>query len=76
MLDLYPGGIVSVKTTKSTHKTKAVVLTLGAWAAKFLPKIGINVPLQVGIAATCSAAATSDAADADAIVVVVLVIFC
>lgn len=49
MLDLYPGPIVSVKTTKGIHRAKSVVLALGAWAAKFLPRIGVNVPLQVNL---------------------------
>ncbi|XP_060597744.1 peroxisomal sarcosine oxidase-like [Ruditapes philippinarum] len=46
MLDLYPGDIVSIKTTKGVHRARSVVLALGAWAAKFLPRIGVNVPLE------------------------------
>ncbi|XP_045172075.2 peroxisomal sarcosine oxidase-like [Mercenaria mercenaria] len=46
MLDLYPGDIVSIKTIKGVHRAKSVVLALGAWAAKFLPRIGVNVPLE------------------------------
>ncbi|XP_045173792.2 peroxisomal sarcosine oxidase-like [Mercenaria mercenaria] len=46
MLDLFPGDTVSVKTTRSVHKAQSVVLTLGAWAAKFLPRLGIKVKLQ------------------------------
>ncbi|XP_045172453.2 peroxisomal sarcosine oxidase-like [Mercenaria mercenaria] len=46
MIDLYPGTIVSVKTTKGLHRARSVVLTLGPWAAKFLPRLGLNVPLQ------------------------------
>lgn len=46
MLDLYPGSVVSIKTSKGLYRAKSVVLALGAWAAKFLPRIGVNVPLQ------------------------------
>ena len=47
MLDLYPGETVAVKTTKGIYKSKSVVLALGPWAAKFLPHIGLNLPLSV-----------------------------
>ena len=48
MLDLRPGDIVSIVTNKGhVYRARSVVLTLGAWAAKFLPRIGVKVPLQV-----------------------------
>ncbi|XP_045171940.2 peroxisomal sarcosine oxidase-like [Mercenaria mercenaria] len=46
MVDLHLGSTVSVDTNNGVYKSRAVVLTLGPWAARFLPKIGINVPLQ------------------------------
>ncbi|KAL4223769.1 hypothetical protein ACF0H5_017235 [Mactra antiquata] len=46
MIDLYAGSIVSIKTNKTIYKAKSVVLALGPWAAKFLPRIGVNIPLQ------------------------------
>lgn len=47
MTDISMGEIVSVKTIKDVYKAKSVVLTLGPWASKFLPRIGVNVPLEV-----------------------------
>ena len=47
MLDIYHGDVVTVKTNKGLHKAKSLILTMGPWAAKWLPRIGIHIPLQV-----------------------------
>ena len=47
MLDVQPGNVVMVKTSKETHKGRSVVLALGPWAAKFLPRLGLSLPLRV-----------------------------
>lgn len=46
LVELKPGTIVTVQTTKATYQARSVVLTMGPWAGKFLPRIGLNVPLQ------------------------------
>ena len=48
MLDIQPGNIVTVKTSKGVYRCRSVVLALGPWAAKFLPRLGLNLPLKVG----------------------------
>ena len=47
MLDLVPGSTVTVKTNKGEYRAKAVVIVPGPWAPVVLPKLGINVPLEV-----------------------------
>ena len=48
MVDLKPGDPVSIITKgNKVYRGRAVVLALGPWAAKFLPKIGVNIPLTV-----------------------------
>ena len=47
MLDIQPGNIVTVKTSKGAHKGRSIVLALGPWAAKFLPRLGLSLPLRV-----------------------------
>lgn len=46
MLDVHPGNIVGIKTTKGLHKCKSLVLALGPWASKFLPRLGLSLPLE------------------------------
>lgn len=45
MLDVQPGEIVAVKTSRGIHRGKSLVLTLGPWATKFLPRLGLSLPL-------------------------------
>ena len=47
MLDIQPGHIVAVKTTRGVHRGKSAVLALGPWAAKYLPRLGLTLPLKV-----------------------------
>ena len=47
MTSLFPGKTISVTTRNGQYKTRSVVLTVGPWATKVLPLIGIHVPLQV-----------------------------
>lgn len=46
MIDIFPGDIVTVRTTKGQYRTKSVVLTVGPWAAKILPNLGVHLPLK------------------------------
>lgn len=46
MLDVHPGDTVAVKTTKGAYRCKSLVLALGPWAAKFLPRLGLKLPLK------------------------------
>ncbi|KAK3092006.1 hypothetical protein FSP39_024399 [Pinctada imbricata] len=45
--NIYPGDVITVRTTKAEYKTKKLVLAVGAWASKILPNLGLNLPLQV-----------------------------
>lgn len=47
MTEIIPGGVVNVKTARNVHRGHKVVLALGPWAAKFLPTIGVQIPLKV-----------------------------
>ncbi|KAJ8305957.1 hypothetical protein KUTeg_016502, partial [Tegillarca granosa] len=47
MIDLFPGDTITVRTNKGRYKTKNIVLTLGPWATKILPTLGIDCPLKV-----------------------------
>ena len=47
MLDLRPGNPVTIKTTRDVYRCKTVVLALGPWAPKFLPHLGLQLPLRV-----------------------------
>lgn len=53
MIELEPGNVVLVKTSKTVYKGRSVVLTLGPWAAKFLPYLGIQIPLQPLMITVC-----------------------
>lgn len=46
MIEVHPGDIVTVKTSTGTHQGRSVVLALGPWASKFLPKLGLSLPLR------------------------------
>ena len=47
MLDIFHGDVIAVKTNKGLHRTMSLILTLGPWASKWLPRLGVNIPLQV-----------------------------
>ncbi|XP_033747868.1 peroxisomal sarcosine oxidase-like [Pecten maximus] len=46
MLDVYPGDIVTVKTNKGSYRGRNLVLTVGPWATKVLPSLGVHLPLK------------------------------
>ncbi|KAK3084136.1 hypothetical protein FSP39_008785, partial [Pinctada imbricata] len=46
MTSLIPGKIVTITTNVGQYKARGVVLTVGPWATKILPPLGINVPLK------------------------------
>lgn len=43
---ILPGSDVTIVTSQGEYRARKVVLTLGPWAPKFLPKLGINLPLE------------------------------
>lgn len=43
---ILPGSEVTIVTSQGEYRARKVVLTLGPWAPKFLPKLGINLPLK------------------------------
>ncbi|XP_060077609.1 peroxisomal sarcosine oxidase-like [Ylistrum balloti] len=47
MVDVSPGDIVTVKTNKGSYRGRNLVLTVGPWATKVLPSLGIHIPLKV-----------------------------
>ena len=49
MTAVTPGTVISVQTSKHAYKCTNLVLALGPWAAKFLPRLGLELPLQVGV---------------------------
>ncbi|XP_060077604.1 peroxisomal sarcosine oxidase-like [Ylistrum balloti] len=46
MVDVFPGDIVTVKTNKGSYRGRNLVLTVGPWATKVLPSLGIHIPLK------------------------------
>lgn len=46
---ILPGSEVTIVTSQGEYRARKVVLTLGPWAPKFLPKLGINLPLKVNL---------------------------
>ncbi|KAL5017533.1 hypothetical protein ScPMuIL_007122 [Solemya velum] len=46
MLNIYPGDIITVRTTEGEYRTHNLVLCPGPWAPKVLEKIGLNPPLK------------------------------
>lgn len=47
MVNIRPGNVVIVTTTKSSYKCRSLVLTVGPWAKKILPPLGLHLPLKV-----------------------------
>lgn len=45
-IDIIPGNIVTVKTTKGIYTAHNLVLTTGAWSPKWLSRLGMDIPLQ------------------------------
>ncbi|XP_033748628.1 peroxisomal sarcosine oxidase-like [Pecten maximus] len=46
MVDIFPGDIVTVKTNKGSYRGRNLVLTVGPWATKILPPLGVHLPLK------------------------------
>ncbi|KAK3085159.1 hypothetical protein FSP39_025209, partial [Pinctada imbricata] len=46
MTSLIPGTTITITTNFGQYKTRGVVLTVGPWATKILPSLGIHVPLK------------------------------
>lgn len=46
MVNILPGEIITVQTSNGSYRCKSVVLTVGPWAKKFLPTLGVHLPLR------------------------------
>ncbi|XP_077995827.1 peroxisomal sarcosine oxidase-like isoform X1 [Glandiceps talaboti] len=46
LLDILPGVILTLKTSKGTHKARNVILAPGPWAGQLFGPLGIHVPLK------------------------------
>ncbi|XP_063415732.1 peroxisomal sarcosine oxidase-like [Mytilus trossulus] len=46
MVNIIPGDIITVQTTKGSYKCRSLVLTVGPWAQRILPAIGVHAPLK------------------------------
>ncbi|XP_030855870.1 peroxisomal sarcosine oxidase [Strongylocentrotus purpuratus] len=47
VLEITPGTLVTVRTSKGTYRTRHLILTPGAWAQKVLRPLGLDPPLTV-----------------------------
>lgn len=47
MTGLFPGEIITVKTTKRSYKTRSVIICAGPWAPELLKPLGLHLPLKV-----------------------------
>lgn len=46
VVDVLPGDIVTVKTNNGSYRGRNLVLTVGPWATKVLPTLGVQLPLK------------------------------
>ncbi|XP_069134301.1 peroxisomal sarcosine oxidase-like [Argopecten irradians] len=46
VVDVFPGDIVTVNTNKASYRGRNLVLTVGPWATKVLPTLGVQLPLK------------------------------
>lgn len=53
MISIFPGSTITVKTSKDSYKCHSLVLTVGPWAKKILPTLGIHLPLRPLRIAVC-----------------------
>ncbi|KAL9982142.1 hypothetical protein ACROYT_G010951 [Oculina patagonica] len=53
VLDIQPGSVVKIQTTKSSYKAKSVVITVGAWANRVLKPLGVTIPLSLQRMSVC-----------------------
>nr|XP_022332549.1 peroxisomal sarcosine oxidase-like [Crassostrea virginica] len=44
--DVIPGNVNTIVTSQGQYSARKVVVTVGPWAPKFLPRLGINIPLK------------------------------
>jgi hypothetical protein len=47
VLQVIPGDVVTVKTSKSSYQASHVIITVGPWAPKFLSSLGLHLPMKV-----------------------------
>lgn len=47
VLDIQPGPIIYIKTTKNCYKAKSVIITAGPWVNSILKPLGVQIPITV-----------------------------
>lgn len=46
MVEIHPGSLVTIKTTKNLFRVHKVIVTAGPWTNKLLKPVGITLPLK------------------------------
>ncbi|XP_058966224.1 peroxisomal sarcosine oxidase isoform X1 [Pocillopora verrucosa] len=46
VVEIHPGSLITIKTTKDLFKAHKVILTAGPWTNKLLKPVGITLPLK------------------------------
>lgn len=47
VIEIVPGQVVSIRTTKATFRTRKLVITAGSWTSDLLKPLGLELPLKV-----------------------------
>ncbi|EDO44145.1 predicted protein [Nematostella vectensis] len=47
VLEIIPGDIIKIKTSKAIHRAKSVVITAGPWINKILKPLSLQLPVEV-----------------------------
>jgi len=53
VVDIQPGSIINIKTTKNCYKAKSVIITTGPWVNRILKPLGLQIPLSVQRLSVC-----------------------
>ncbi|XP_068680940.1 peroxisomal sarcosine oxidase-like [Montipora foliosa] len=53
VLNIQPGSIVAIKTSKNCYKAKSVIITVGPWVNKLLKPLGVQIPISVQRMSVC-----------------------
>jgi len=53
VLDIQPGSVISIHTTKKSYKAKSVVITVGPWVNRVLKPLGVTIPLSIQRMSVC-----------------------
>ena len=47
VVNIRPGSVVVVETTRGQYRAKSVVLATGAWAGQMAAALSLDIPVQV-----------------------------